>query len=225
MASDIKLETESEFICEDDLPAKLDTRYQPRDALHTALKDWVVEVKTNRLAPKVIAPVAAIPNIPSVVQANNINIEGPAVGMPFIQPPVMMNSLVDSPIVSESDTDSTPDLEPMEYVPCGPDSATTNLKKHPSSDSLMQVEIVNDNNNMSTPDKVDNDACMMSANQDEFDKDDLDLLVDFFYTPFEHGPSQVQMLNDLHWLKGNAHLISRRNKANPLEVCTTIMYS
>ncbi|KAK3094526.1 hypothetical protein FSP39_002884 [Pinctada imbricata] len=207
----------------EDFPAKLDTRYQPRVALRTALTDWIIEVKTNRLAPKVIAPVAAVPNIPTVEQANNINPlpqEAPLTLPPFVQPPVMtMNSLapVDSPILSESDTDSTPDLEPMEYVPCGTsENVTSTLKKNLSSDSLMQVEIMSDNN--MTNDKADSDVGMTSSTQEEIEIDDLHLLVEFFYTPFEHGVANVQMLNDLHWLRSNAHLMSKRNKCNPLEV-------
>lgn len=43
-------------------------------------------------------------------------------------------------------------------------------------------------------------------------EEDLLLLCDLFYLPFEHGPQSVQYLTEFNWLKSNAHLVSNENK-------------
>lgn len=42
-------------------------------------------------------------------------------------------------------------------------------------------------------------------------EEDLLLLCDLFYLPFEHGPQSVQFLTEFNWLKSNAHLVSCEN--------------
>lgn len=41
--------------------------------------------------------------------------------------------------------------------------------------------------------------------------EDLLLLCDLFYLPFEHGPQGVQYLTEFNWLKSNAYLVSNEN--------------
>lgn len=43
-------------------------------------------------------------------------------------------------------------------------------------------------------------------------EEDLLLMCDLFYLPFEHGPRSVQYLTEFNWLKSNAHLVSNENK-------------
>lgn len=49
--------------------------------------------------------------------------------------------------------------------------------------------------------------------------EDLALLCDLFYLPFEHGSQGLQLLQEFNWLKSNAHLVIAANqkgdKANP----------
>lgn len=42
-------------------------------------------------------------------------------------------------------------------------------------------------------------------------EEDLLLMCDLFYLPFEHGPQSVQYLTEFNWLKSNAHLVSNEN--------------
>lgn len=42
-------------------------------------------------------------------------------------------------------------------------------------------------------------------------EEDLLLMCDLFYLPFEHGPQSVQYLTEFNWLKSNAHLVSKEN--------------
>ena len=46
--------------------------------------------------------------------------------------------------------------------------------------------------------------------------DDLLLLCDLFYLPFEHGRQGLLILQEFHWLKSNAHVINRHRN-----VCRT----
>ena len=41
--------------------------------------------------------------------------------------------------------------------------------------------------------------------------DDLALLCDLFYLPFEHGGQGLQLLHEFNWLKSNAHLVTHAN--------------
>lgn len=43
-------------------------------------------------------------------------------------------------------------------------------------------------------------------------EEDLLLMCDLFYLPFEHGPQSVQYLTEFNWLKSNAHLVSKENQ-------------
>jgi len=42
--------------------------------------------------------------------------------------------------------------------------------------------------------------------------DDLTLLCDLFYLPFEHGSKALQILNEFYWLKTNANVIIGNTK-------------
>lgn len=46
--------------------------------------------------------------------------------------------------------------------------------------------------------------------------EDLALLVDLFYLPFEHGAKGEQILHEFHWLKSNGYVVSeyRRKQSN-----------
>lgn len=44
--------------------------------------------------------------------------------------------------------------------------------------------------------------------------EDLSLLVDLFYLPFEHGSQGVQILHEFHWLKSNGYIVSDYRKRN-----------
>jgi hypothetical protein len=41
--------------------------------------------------------------------------------------------------------------------------------------------------------------------------EDLALLCDLFYLPFEHGGQGLQLLHEFNWLKSNAHLVTHAN--------------
>lgn len=52
----------------------------------------------------------------------------------------------------------------------------------------------------------------------ELTVEDLQLLCDLFYLPFEHGNQGLQILHDFQWLKTNSNLvagISEADKSKP----------
>uniref|UniRef100_A0A2C9JS88 protein O-GlcNAcase n=1 Tax=Biomphalaria glabrata TaxID=6526 RepID=A0A2C9JS88_BIOGL len=52
VVSDIKLETESDYICDEDIPSRIDIRYQPKAALKAAMPDWLAEIHCRREPPR-----------------------------------------------------------------------------------------------------------------------------------------------------------------------------
>lgn len=42
--------------------------------------------------------------------------------------------------------------------------------------------------------------------------EDLSLLCDLFYLPFEHGGQGLQLLQEFNWLKSNAHVVIEANQ-------------
>ena len=202
--SDIKLETDSDFGSVEDIPSLLDTRYQPRSALRVALSDWMIELKTSRSPPHLRVPLPSgiplpIPSMP-VPELQNSNMAATTNGDSFMQPVMMPinNSLLStSPALSDSGSDTSIELEPMDCVPTGNNLPSTSDQDW-SNDNKMTVE---------PEEKL------------EFSYDDLQMVVDFFFLPFEHGTKSSQLLHDLHWLKSNAHIMMKsRRKVGCSEV-------
>ena len=271
--SDIRLETESDFNSPDDIPARLDTRYQPRHALHIAVKDWFSETACYRMPPAITTPNSSpviVPTVPSLATLDSVAAMGnpaevraremeaieeadnPSFTQPTMNP--IQNSLVSSAPIpipisnsvsvcssSPESLNSTVSVEPMDVVPFVDylePPTTTSVPKNLSSDNLMQVEIcdnvnncdnnVNDNQKLCKP-LVDNAVPSTSICDNVciqcLEEDDLALLVDLFYLPFEHGSRGEHMLQQLHWLKCNAYKISREKiNNNDSEVCAFVLF-
>ncbi|XP_033757465.1 protein O-GlcNAcase-like isoform X2 [Pecten maximus] len=234
VVSDIKLETESEFDSTEDLPARLDTRYQPKVALMMALKEWMLELDHNRMPPVAVSPgstpvpppnvcipVAGPPSSPAGIPDAYCSLPGleesennPSYIQPTMNP---VNSLVNSTnIVSpEADSDrpcTVADIlgEPMDCALSDTSSVNSDNHENASLDNLMQVEVVaeelqNKNNGQSSSKICDSKMYY----------EDLSLLVDLFYLPFEHGTQGVQMLQNLRWVKCNAHVVTQPQKKQP----------
>ncbi|KAL0277400.1 UNVERIFIED_CONTAM: hypothetical protein PYX00_004697 [Menopon gallinae] len=93
-----------------------------------------------------------------------------------------------------------------------------------SNNSTMQVESSSDDTVSSSTTQMVVDGGVGASFSDEnpepsepkSDKElttaDLNLLCDLFYLPFEHGGSGVQLLQEFHWLKTNAHVLTASNR-------------
>lgn len=47
--------------------------------------------------------------------------------------------------------------------------------------------------------------------------DDLSLLAELFYLPYEHGPKAIQMLKEFNWLRANSSVVSVNCKTKESE--------
>ena len=112
-------------------------------------------------------------------------------------------------------------LEPMDCNP-SPNSSP----KH-SFDSQMDETIVKTDNFETTPDSLVTkgalsiDSAEEMQTESEIDEEtrsnqltheDLSLLVDLFFLPFEYGGQGLQLLHEFHWLKANGFLVSEYRK-------------
>lgn len=215
VASDIKLETESDLGSDEDIPIRFDSRYQPRVALKCAISEWFMEFSEGRqpqlVYPALVQPPSMPLDISPILNMGNISPETyhlkdlpVCVDPSFLQPSmkqIPLNSLAPCPSVSDK-IESTEDLEPMDFVPSS--VLEENLHKDSSMENLMQVEMCSDCNQNS-------DVCERCMSHE-----DVSLLVDLFYLPFDHGTRGVKLLQELYWLKMNAHIVigTTRSQSN-----------
>ncbi|XP_054167405.1 protein O-GlcNAcase-like isoform X2 [Oppia nitens] len=127
------------------------------------------------------------------------------------------NELIESAIQSPKDTNQI--LEPMDC------NTSPNLSpKHTFDAQMEETNVKNDDLDTSpqlTPKRgansVDSGEEMQTECCSEIDDEtrchqltyeDISLLIDLFYLPFEHGGQGLQFLNEFHWLKANGFLVS-----------------
>ena len=229
VSADIRLETESESGGEsDDIPNNLlsPTTYHPKKALKCAIKDWLPEFNKTKVAHgKVVAPLSSVVSnltqpTPAMVEhaaaveeassggdmpANNQNTFVPITKE-------LVNSLVDPPVILNpilEPMDCNPSIPPSPRVSDGllPDaqmcSQATSTTSSASSgrDSRASLEEMQTDVVQSHPHPSDNLENRMTI-------EDVTLLVDLFYLPFEHGTQGEWLLNEFQWLKANSHVVS-----------------
>jgi len=89
-----------------------------------------------------------------------------------------------------------------------------------------QMIIENDGENHENSDNPD-----AITNQERVDVDkqltqeDLSLLCDLFYLPFEHGGQGIQLLQEFNWLKSNAHVVMKKSKEEESASESDVSYS
>ncbi|XP_074640311.1 protein O-GlcNAcase-like isoform X2 [Tubulanus polymorphus] len=211
--------------------------FNPRHALKVAIDDWLDEfyvVKTSCVKkPKkpMLIPDAAfqtgvntcmtvtpttnvLPNLnntqnnlhPPIKNVNEL-VSLADINSSYLQPASIgpVNSLTDA----QSDVSSTSpppdyqlDLEPME---CSSKLDATHDGSSVVTAKCCEEMQVDDNNKEMSCDRMEETSRI--RHEGKLTADDVLLLVDLFYLPYEHGPRAVQLLNDFHWLKTNAHLV------------------
>lgn len=83
-----------------------------------------------------------------------------------------------------------------------------------------QMVVENDNENHEiSENNENNDIASQSQESQEILKEankltqeDLSLLCDLFYLPFEHGGQGIQLLQEFNWLKSNAQIVIHKSK-------------
>ncbi|XP_071986578.1 protein O-GlcNAcase [Engystomops pustulosus] len=83
-----------------------------------------------------------------------------------------------------------------------------------SSESCMQEDVCNDIAPMQTDEQVNKELFIPGPNEkplytaEAVSLEDLQLLADLFYLPYEHGPKGAQMLKEFQWLRANSSVVS-----------------
>ncbi|KAG5894231.1 hypothetical protein JTB14_002280 [Gonioctena quinquepunctata] len=102
------------------------------------------------------------------------------------------------------DCNSTPNISPAHGIKCANGSnEDVAMSENSTSSGSMQV----DTNQM----LVENNSDIERIKAD-LTYEDLALLCDLFYLPFEHGGQGLQLLQEFNWLKSNAHLVIMANE-------------
>lgn len=109
------------------------------------------------------------------------------------------------------DCNSTPNISPAHGNKCTNGSnEDVAMSENSTSSGSMQV----DPNQMVIENNTENES-----KEPALTYDDLALLCDLFYLPFEHGGQALQLLQEFNWLKSNAHLVivanQRKDKSSP----------
>ena len=84
----------------------------------------------------------------------------------------------------------------------------------PTPASGMQVEQCPEPSNGLTKAESTTMLCEDSSSNSVMTADDVELLCDMFYLPWEHGPRAVQFLNEFYWLKTHAGVMLVNNGQN-----------
>ncbi|XP_074095646.1 O-GlcNAcase isoform X1 [Cotesia typhae] len=115
---------------------------------------------------------------------------------------------LESPEITEPmDCNTTPSNSPSQTVK-DDEAMVENTSTCSGTSGSMQVEEVNGTQMIVETDGADGEG--------EKDKDkmltieDLGLLCDLFYLPFEHGGQGIQVLQEFNWLKSNAHVVLKK---------------
>ncbi|CAG2170294.1 unnamed protein product, partial [Oppiella nova] len=112
-------------------------------------------------------------------------------------------------ILEPMDCNPSPNLSPKHVFDAQMDDS--NLLKSETFESSTDLIHKNGANS------VDSQEEMQTESSSEIDDEsrchqltveDIALLVDLFYLPFEHGGQGLQFLNEFHWLKANGFLVS-----------------
>ncbi|GFY71708.1 protein O-GlcNAcase [Trichonephila inaurata madagascariensis] len=232
VSADIKLETENEFGSMEDIVSHMSPNtYHPKNALKIAIKDWIAEFYKAKnafgrviSAPLVPTPIPAcpLPVISSCFSAANLTSPGTTGRSspdldPAFQPlsSELVHSLINTPKESSS-------LEPMDCNPLPPSP-----KHLPAIESeiCLETDSKSDQNEIvikdETAEEMQTEPIDVVGNGDsegkQLTENDVTLLIDLFYLPFEHGRQGVQILQEFHWLKSHGYLVCQNPRKKPRE--------
>ena len=82
-----------------------------------------------------------------------------------------------------------------------------------------QMVVENDNENHETSENNENSdnggqssESLITKETNKLTQEDLCLLCDLFYLPFEHGGQGIQLLQEFNWLKSNAQIVMHKSQ-------------
>ncbi|CAF1059131.1 unnamed protein product, partial [Didymodactylos carnosus] len=121
------------------------------------------------------------------------------------------NQILIEPMETLSSTVSTPQMSPKPALVNSEDDSQDGSQLT-TSKTLKQTIIIQDQMECEISSSIMNDSLTI---------DDLRLLVDLFYLPYEHGQIAIQLLQEFHWLKvdkpSQLHTNTRQNSTKTEE--------
>ncbi|KAG8435392.1 hypothetical protein GDO86_013371 [Hymenochirus boettgeri] len=127
-----------------------------------------------------------------------------------------VNKNVSQILTDISEAKMSEELKPM-------DTDKESLVEAKSSEACMQEDVCNDIAPMQTDEQVNKDQFVPGPNEkplytaEAVTLEDLQLLSDLFYLPYEHGQKGVQMLKEFQWLRANSSVVSVNCSGNDAE--------
>lgn len=100
------------------------------------------------------------------------------------------------------------------YQTCSEASGSMQIEVDNTSPTVngTQMIIENDSENHESSDNTDVIPQESVDINKQLTQEDLSLLCDLFYLPFEHGGQGIQLLQEFNWLKSNAYLVMKKSK-------------
>lgn len=197
-------------------------QYSSRQVAHSGAKTGVVG-----MAPLLSSPSLNAATIVTTVYHQPIMSQGTALGT---EPPMLAKEeekkqLEEEPMemvedkledvnknVSQILTDITEAKMSEELKPMDTDKESVGEAK--SSESCMQDDVCGDIAPMQTDEQISKEQFVPGPNEkplytaEAVSLDDLQLLADLFFLPYEHGPKGAQMLKEFQWLRANSSVVS-----------------
>lgn len=198
----------------------------PKPSVMNSLVSATKVVTTDVLANPITAPAIQLPenlpvsSVPIPINLNTDNMEVEKTSSEIAnEEPELMDCGTPKHILSlRSDVQLSVETTKDEIIksngsPIILDPENKNEKSHLSDDVIMTESVLN---NSMQVEILSDDARNSFKN---ITSEDILLLCDLFYLPFEHGKQGLQLLNEFHWLKINANmLLNNDNPADNLEV-------
>ncbi|XP_030626338.1 protein O-GlcNAcase isoform X2 [Chanos chanos] len=113
----------------------------------------------------------------------------------------------------------TEELKPM-------DTDKESLTESKSPEMSIQEDSGSDIAPMQTDEQLNKETYIPGPNEkplytaEALTLEDLTLLAELFYLPYEHGPKAVQMLKEFNWLRANSSVVSVNSKSKDAEKVT-----
>uniref|UniRef100_A0A9J8BDN9 Protein O-GlcNAcase n=1 Tax=Cyprinus carpio carpio TaxID=630221 RepID=A0A9J8BDN9_CYPCA len=236
----IKLENEGS-----DEELETDILYSPQIALKLALTEWLSEFGVphqynSRQVPhsgtkstSIDVPALTVPSLGTSTTVTTV------FQQPIMSPTVPLSDEADV-LGKEEEVEvevekKESDEEPMEMVVEKHDEVEdtknvnqilTEIVKAKMTEDLRPMDTDKESSDiapMQTDDQLNKEVFVPGPNEkplftaEPLTLEDLTLLAELFYLPYEHGPKAVQMLKEFNWLRANSNYVSVNSKAKDPE--------
>lgn len=248
--SDVKLESELENGSIEDIPTELNPNvYHPKNALRISINEWISEfykvknpevpnksssgmlTHSNSSISNFVTATAyeqtVISSSPNIVKSSTTSGTDTEKEEPMSK--IEGEENAENNLLNKENIQS-PNLEPMDCNPSPEHSPKlASLDVPMVENSKEESSTAKSMTSVDSAEEMQTEVTSLSEVDEEtkanmLTYEDLALLVDLFYLPFEHGAQGVQILLEFHWLKTNGYVVSehRRKRSNEVILSSEI---